>query len=423
MGALARLSVTSVDVQPGASASLTMLVRNVGTVVDEFSFEALGPAGAWTRVEPPSVSLFPQAEQAVTVIFAPPRDPATAPGPTLFGIRVASREDPSGTAVEEGTVDVRAFSDVLVELSPRVTRVRRRSRVEVMVANRSNVPFEAELGAADGPSSFRYRSNPPVVDVAPGAASRAKVTLSGREWYWRGPSTTEPLDIVLRQPEPRGPGAPVPPNPHPPEVVAQGTAVRDAVLPQWLPKAVVALLALILLAGIFWFKMVKPQINGAVQNQVHQALNTTTTNTTAATTPVSTTSPTTTATTAATGNGTTTTPKTKGASSAPVSHSHPINDLLTAGNNSPAIYTVPKGDTLAVTDFLLENSAGDNGNITLSRNGVVLMSWSLDNFRDLDYHWITPIYFTSTQRLVLSVTGCQGSCKPALYYAGTLTSQ
>src|SRR2546430_1985218 len=68
-----------------------------------------------------------------------------------------------------------------------------------------------------------------------------------------------------------------------------------------------------------------------------------------------------------------------------------INKVRQAsGNGTYLIFTVPKGRTLQVTDLLVENSAGDAGNLTLALNGTPVMQWAMANFRDLDYHWITP---------------------------------
>jgi hypothetical protein len=84
MGAVARLSAPEVEVAPGTRVSLELLVRNTGTVVDQFTVDVLGPAAAWARAEPPAVSLFPQAEETVTIVFAPPRLSSTTPGADAF---------------------------------------------------------------------------------------------------------------------------------------------------------------------------------------------------------------------------------------------------------------------------------------------------------------------------------------------------
>ena len=84
--------------------------------------------------------------------------------------------------------------------------------------------------------------------------------------------------------------------------------------------------------------------------------------------------------------------------------------------------TFPKGRSLQITDLLVENSAGAAGNLTLARNGTPMMQWAMANFRDLDYHWITPTVFGPGSQVQMVVSGCTGACTPAIYTAGHLVS-
>ena len=86
------------------------------------------------------------------------------------------------------------------------------------------------------------------------------------------------------------------------------------------------------------------------------------------------------------------------------------------------VFTVPNGRTLQVTDILVENSAGDTGNLALARSGTPVMQWSMANFRDLDYHWITPTVFGPGTQMQLVVSGCTGACTPGIYFAGHMAS-
>ena len=52
MGAVAQLSQATVEVEPGRSATFAITVRNTGTVVDRFTFEALGAMAAWVTFAP-----------------------------------------------------------------------------------------------------------------------------------------------------------------------------------------------------------------------------------------------------------------------------------------------------------------------------------------------------------------------------------
>jgi hypothetical protein len=98
-----------------------------------------------------------------------------------------------------------------------------------------------------------------------------------------------------------------------------------------------------------------------------------------------------------------------------------VNGGVTAtGDGTRVVFTVPNGKTLQVTDILVENASGATGTLTLARSGTPVMSWSMANFRDLDYHWITPTVFVANSQMQLVVNGCAGSCTPGIYYAGHL---
>jgi hypothetical protein len=441
MSAIVRLPAPVADVEPGASVSLELTVRNTGTVVDQFSFEVLGGAAGWATFDPPTVSLFPEAEETVRVTFSPPRATDTASGAIPFGIRVESREDPEGSVVEEGTLNVAEFSEVVAEVTPHATRVWLRGRSQVAVDNRSNISYRAELSGSDTDSAFDYSFRPPLMDVAAGSVAFAKVTVRPKASYWRGPSTTEPYQVALRQPHTNGaePGAELPAGAHPLEVDADGAILRDPLLPSWTGKAVAGLIALIALLALLWFALVKPQITAATQNAVAKQIKpvvsavnsvaSTVSSLAATSSPGSGTTPATSATTSP-GHSSTTGPTTattsatssNGTSSAAAAGT-PINYSLTAtGNNTTVAFFIPKHKSLDVTDILLENSAGASGTVFLQDSGKVLMSWALANFRDLDYHWITPVYFRPNSKLQFVVKDCSGTCTPSLYFAGNMKS-
>ncbi len=118
MGSSASLDRTELAVEPGEQVSAQLRVRNNGSVVDQFTFEGLGTGAAWIEAEPEVLSLFPGAEGTVTIHFRPPKSPNTPPGPTPFGVKVVSGEDPTGSAVEEGVLTVGRFADRSVEIYP-----------------------------------------------------------------------------------------------------------------------------------------------------------------------------------------------------------------------------------------------------------------------------------------------------------------
>jgi hypothetical protein len=86
-------------------------------------------------------------------------------------------------------------------------------------------------------------------------------------------------------------------------------------------------------------------------------------------------------------------------------------------------YPVPAGKTLSLTDIFFENPQGDSGLLRIRRGDTTLLALRLDNFRDLDYHFVSPWVFNSAQPLILAVE-CQkptpDSCTPAASFSGVL---
>jgi hypothetical protein len=472
MGALAQLSQSTVDVDPGRSATIAMTVRNNGTVVDRYTFEVLGAAAPWVTFAPNTLSLFPEASGTVNIILSPPRDPTVLAGPMPLGVRVVSAEDPAGSVVEEGTVNVGAFSDITVELVPRVARGRMVGRAQLAVDNRSNCPYRAELVGSDAQMQLAFAFRPPMVDVAPGEAVFSKVAIRPAQRFWRGPEKTRPFRLVLREdltatlarvgaaapsttatgaadagggppagptpPAGTRPVGPMPsegpagvPSPHKDEIFADGSMLQQPMLPRWLLAVAAVVVALALLVALLWFVLFKPQIRSTAQNQVNKQL------TANGITPVATGGGTKPSNGTGSGGGTspsgggnsgsggspTTTVASGGTSSAVAGTGSTVNGVAQAsGNGTRVVFNVPSGRSLEITDILVENSAGATGNLALARSGTPVMEWSMANFRDLDYHWITPTVFGPKTQMQLIVSGCTGACTPGIYYAGHLVA-
>ena len=63
----------------------------------------------------------------------------------------------------------------------------------------------------------------------------------------------------------------------------------------------------------------------------------------------------------------------------------------------------PFSSTFAVTDMFLQNPNGDTGFVQIKRDGDVLMQSALENFRDLDLHFVAPYMFNPGSKLTMTV--------------------
>lgn len=418
VGATVTLAVPVVRVEPGQEASVELRLRNAGSVVDEFTLDVLGPAGAWATVEPPTVPLFPGAEGAAKVIFRPPRHSSTQAGPITYGLRAESREDPAGSYVEEGTVEVGSFIEPYAELVPRTSRGSRGASHDLAVDNRGNVRLNATVEAADADRLLRFEVAPPSVVVEPGDAGFSKVKVSPTERFWRGPSKTRSFQLQVT-PEGYLP------------ITLDGALLQEAILPPWFMRALIALAALLIGAILLWFLVLRPTIQSEIGPAIAELRDDTNAALAAAGLPTMATgaddggpaaspSPTPSPTPEVSLEpGVTPAPPTP--SPAPVGPFIPgLGNLVDGSLDGTATSISPTG-TLFITDVVFSNPNGREGAIVLLRDGQPLLRLRLENFRDLDFHFVTPIVVASGQSLDLSLV-CTGSgtCDPAVYYSGYL---
>jgi hypothetical protein len=389
VGASATLRPSSIAVAPGEEASCEVTVRSTGNIVDEFSFEILGDPAPWTTVEPPTLSLYPGTEGTAVVRFRPPKQPSTRAGPTTFGVKEQPTEDVEGSVVEEGTVDVGRFNETSAELIPRTSRGRFSARHDLAVDNRGNARLNAEITAVDPDELLSLDVEPPGLVADPGTATFARVRARPRKRFLRGTPQTRPFKVTV-QPEGDKP------------VTVDGSMLQDPLIPKWLPKALAALVALVLA----WFLLVKPTIDSSAKRAVKAALPPSAAPAPTPPGPAPTGSP--------------SPPPTP----VPASKAAPVSGRLAADGQTT--FTVPSGRTMSVTDLVLENPQGDFGVLRIRRNDNVLLVVRLENFRDLDYHFVSPVQVGPNRSLILDVT-CENDqhdiaadCTAAVFFAGTI---
>ena len=425
VGASVTLVTSSVAVEPGQSVTTTVRVRNTGTVVDEFALDVLGDAAPWAVVQPPTINLFPGAEGEAQAVFSPPRAASTPSGLVPFGLRARSREDPAGSAVEEGSVQVGSFMDPHAELVPRTSRGSSSGSHELAVDNRGNARLNAEIEALDADQQLKFDVNPPAVVVEPGMAGFAKVKVSPAKRFWRGQPKTKPFQLFVK---PEG-GLPI---------QLEGTLLQESVLPPWFLKALLALIVGLIALALIWLLLLKPTIQSAASeavaspiaelaSEVNEALEEAELPTMDGAeeeeppseeapgeeAPPSEEPP--------SGDGSseptvTEPPVTPGSDTEIPGLGSPIDGSLDQRND-----TVAFDGTAFMTDFLFSNPNGRSGAVVVLRNDVPLMRLRLENFRDYDIHFVTPIVIGPRDRLNLAVA-CEGggTCDPAVLYSGYL---
>ena len=435
MGATTSLASRQLSVTPGGSVDASVQVRNNGTLVDQFTVDIVGDAKEWTEVEPRIMNLMPGQEGTVRIKFAPPRSSAVLAGFVPFGVRVLSREEPQGSVVEEGSVQVEPFTDLQVELSPKTSKCRSRARHEVVVDNSGNFPVPVELVANDPDEALRLSLDYNTLTVQPGTSAFLKLNAKPHDRFLRGAERRHPFQVTALAGD-------IPPT------TVQGTVVQQQLLPKWLLPALIALVALAIVAVVLWFTVVKPTVTSAAretaktevaaqQAALQQKADSAEQKAAAAEQKASAAEQKASA--GGTGGGAPVPPPVTGSNGVDITKGTAFdtrialevtanpnpNAFTTSGNADPA---VPQDKTLVITDLLLQNPHGDTGTIRILRGGKVLYEFGLNNFRDYDYHSIAPLTFVPGAKLEVAVS-CQtpgapepatGKCKPSVTFSGKI---
>ncbi|MFC4496779.1 hypothetical protein ACFPA8_21845 [Streptomyces ovatisporus] len=419
MSVSASLDESTVSLEPGSEAALPVQVLNSGTTVEEVRFEVVGPCAGWATVEPESLSLYPGASGAATITLRPPRSSSVMPGETPLGLRVVPTSDATQTVVPERAVEILPFSDVTSEIVPRSSHSAWRGRHEVAVDNRGNTHASFDLEAREETERARLVFEPAELNVPPGEAKFAKLRVRPVHRVWRGAPVTHPFQVLVTQ-KSLGEGA-EPPVP----VVLDGTYEQEAILPRWLPRVlVVAVLLVGLLAGL-WYGLLKPTVRSAAKEAITpkaiqdaQAKHTS----------------------GGAGGGQASGGADAGASGsggrsagqdggggsgsgsgsgggggggggASESARTQVKDSVGGGASDKTAYTVPGGKTFALTDIVVQNPQGDSGTVVVSSEDGQVLDLALENFRDSDYHFVTPIEVSAGGKITISIT-CREVGKP-----------
>ncbi|HEX6525014.1 MAG TPA: hypothetical protein VF070_34175 [Streptosporangiaceae bacterium] len=419
------LENASIEAQPGEQAACNVLVRNTGLVVDRILLDVLGDASGWAKVEPAELSLMPGTSEFASVVFCPPRGSRPRAGEFPFALRAYSQEDPEGSVIVEGAVTLGSFIDVRAELAPKTSHARRRGRHRLMVENRGNTGTDVQASAADPDNLLEFRVRPDRFFVPPGTATSVRLRAEPRKRFLKGPSKSLPFQVYVASEQAEA-------------VTVEGAVLQRQVMPEWLlPLLAIAIAAAAALLAL-WLLVFKPEVqSAAVQAVAAQTRSLASTAARASQAAGAADKAAAKADAAAGSNppgGSSSGARAKGSPSpssrgAPTSVASPVSTLMASdvapGKTGTYPYKLAADQTLTVSDVLLENPAGDNGTLNIQSGASPLFEFALADFRDLDYHFVQPLEFSSGHPLEI-VVACANTgsarCTPALSFSGSVTT-
>ncbi|MFG2722439.1 peptidoglycan-binding protein [Streptomyces sp. NPDC048416] len=244
------LDPAAVAVDPGGRATARLRVRNTGDTVEEYRLSVVGAPSGWARVEPDTLRLYPGSEGTAEISFAPPRSPDAPAGPASYGVRVEPREHPGVRDVLDGQVTVAPFTEVRAELLPPSLVGRFRARASVAVDNLGNTALTASLVLRDETNRLTYEMAPNSVQIAPGRAAFAKLSVRPQHVRWTGSTEQHRLTVAVRR------------SGDDKALELTGTFEQRPVLPRWLLVAGSAAVAASVACVVLWMGF-QPKVNTA----------------------------------------------------------------------------------------------------------------------------------------------------------------
>jgi hypothetical protein len=207
-----------------------------------------------------------------------------------------------------------------------------------------------------------------------------------------------PDRAFLRGPDQRLPFTVTAEGPEHPRLTVEGTMAQRGRMPQGGGGLLVGLLVLALLLPLAWFGALRPLVRREAEREYARA------------------NP------SAIGPG----GGRPGSGASAALGGNPIDGRLFLTGPGQTSFTVPAGRTLRVTDIVLQNPGANTGTLRVKRGDQVLLEVGLENFRSQDFHFVTPVSFSSEQRLILeaqctgAAAGGTGDCTPSAFFSALL---
>jgi Fibronectin type III domain len=193
---LISLNTDHISAQPGGEAGVIATVTNLGTQVEGYRIQVLGPLAPYSKVIPPEVSVFTGDEETARVVITPPPAPGVPSGLHPFGVIARSTLDPNASAVAEGTIEIGQVFGLQAKIIPVTSSGRWRGRHVMQISNWGNTPAKLQAEAFDQDNELGFYLSPKILDLPPGRTATVRVLARARHPSLRGGPVQRPFQVV-----------------------------------------------------------------------------------------------------------------------------------------------------------------------------------------------------------------------------------
>jgi beta-lactam-binding protein with PASTA domain len=181
----------ALSVEPGQRERVLALVRNQGSIVDNYQLRVEGMPDSWLSIYPDTVYLVPFGtggtyEQEVEIHIHPPRSPeATAELWQLEVVAHSKATERTATTAPLGLV-IEPYTETSTNLRPQRAKGRRKAHYDVAVENKANAPVLIALEGEDQDDELDFGFNRPPHEVPPGQTIQTGMQVRPPKQVWIG---------------------------------------------------------------------------------------------------------------------------------------------------------------------------------------------------------------------------------------------
>jgi hypothetical protein len=185
------LDNAQLSVEPGASVSTQVTLRNRGLSEGFFRVTAEGLPEAWVSITPEVVQLAPGEQRQVTLTVQPARTPQSRAGRYPLIVRAANQQAPSQMGETRGTVTGTAISRISSRLNQQTIRTGEIG--QVAISNLGNTQNTFTLNFRDPEGELAFAQAQEQLRIAEGQTAVAEFRAGLRQQRWIGAERSRPF--------------------------------------------------------------------------------------------------------------------------------------------------------------------------------------------------------------------------------------
>jgi len=236
------LDSTQVNLEPGQSLSLPVVILNQAASADNFTLSVTGVPAPWLTVPARPVSLAPGEQKQVSITLHPPRDAHSRLGRYPLSVSVASQSRPGLFSETTLELTITAFTQFTSDLFPSRLRLGQTGRISIH--NQGNSPANFSLSWRDPSNQLLFTPPKAQFNVPEGQEIVAEFRIEARRNSIIGGEKSYSYSAQISPAG--GVSAGPPPQTHSAEAVGRG------LIPIWtIPVFLILCVALAVVGALF----------------------------------------------------------------------------------------------------------------------------------------------------------------------------